>query len=111
MKFRYRKSAFRIPRSIFEDELPSSAFVVLVFLFSESGEDGMASPGFDAIQRATRLSRPSVVAAMRILEKNDWFFFTKKGGNRRALYMLRVPPRLLGIDFPPPRAISAMPDL
>lgn len=96
---RFTKDRFSIPGAVFQDDLSHSELLVLIYLFSASSVDGIASPGYDAIMQAIGMERRTVAKALRQLQRKGWFQFQQKGGPKKALYYLRIPPRLLGMDI------------
>lgn len=85
---------FSVPTCIFEDGLPDKAFILLVFLFSQSDMSGMVSPGYTAMKTGAHItSRSTIAKSLDILKKHGWFHFSKRNGHRNATYWLRIPPR------------------
>lgn len=85
---------FSIPACALEDDLPDKAFRLLIFLFKCSDMAGCASPGYEAMKKGASItSRTTVSDALKLLKKHGWFHFAKKGGGKKGVFWLRVPPR------------------
>ena len=90
---------FSVPSCILDDGLPDKAVLLLIFLFRQSDIAGCAAPSYDEIQRGAGItSRNTVANCLKTLRKHGWFHFVKKGGGKRAVYWLRIPPRFTETD-------------
>jgi hypothetical protein len=43
-------------------------------------------------------SDATISSALKLLRKHGWFHFVKKGGGKKAVYWLRIPPRFTETD-------------
>jgi hypothetical protein len=92
---------FSIPNCILDDGLPDKAFRLLVFLFSVSDMAGCAAATYDEMKQGADItSRSTVSDSLKLLRKHGWFHFVKKGGGKKAVYWLRLPPRYTETDKP-----------
>ena len=96
MKFKERR--FSIPFAIFDEQMPSKAFKLLVYLFGEADFAGHCRPGYEAMRLAIRDesgengSPATVRRYLHYLEKRAWIFHMKKTNGRMAIY-IQIPPR------------------
>jgi hypothetical protein len=83
---------FSLPACIFSDNLPPRAFILLVYLFSESSVAGRVAPGYQAMKAATRTTTDATICScLKLLRKHGWFDFVKKSNGRNAVYWLKIP--------------------
>lgn len=96
---RLSKDRFSLPFCILDDDLPDKALRLLVFLFRSSDVAGCCSPGYEVIKTGAGLASDATVASsIRLLQKHGWFHFIKKGGGKKAVFWLRIPPRFTNTD-------------
>lgn len=95
---RFPEKRFSVPFSAFVEPMPSKAFKLLVYLFSQADFSGHCAPGYDAMQKAVRDdpaengSRTTVRTHLLLLESKGWIFHMKRTNDNMAIW-LQIPPR------------------
>lgn len=85
---------FSVPKQIFEDGLPYSAFCLLLFLFKDSACSGHCNPGYDAMLHALHTRCRTVISKnLKLLERRGWFNYAKRHGNQNKEIWLTIPAR------------------
>lgn len=96
---RLSKDRFSVPFCILNDDLPPITVMVLLFLLKESDCPGCASVSYEDIKRGAGItSRSTVSRSLKLLNRHGWFHWVRKGGGKRAVYFLRLPPRFTETD-------------
>lgn len=97
-----------VPTQALDDQLPSAAFHLLMFLFSRCGQDDCVRIGYEQMMKGIGASRQTVATGLAVLSGRGWLFVGQSGGSKRTAYMLQIPNRRLGMDLPPSRAKAAV---
>lgn len=88
---------FAAPNQVFSPDSGLKAIdqAVLLYLYRCAGPDGCAWPSYATIQKATGLSRPTVIAVIKRLSQTGWISCetrrSSEGDSATNLYRLRIP--------------------
>lgn len=95
---RFPEKAFSVPFCIFTEKMPSKAFKLLVYLFSQSDFSGYSCPGYNHMRKAicdtdaANGCNSTVRRYLSFLEKKAWIFHMKKTNGKMGIW-LQIPPR------------------